>query len=87
MRKYLFTARDRERLRRWLETGEEDDTTRMLFVDIRQSLNRLTNDVALLTDVCRELRAQDRIAGRARLPRSLDSAIRRVRAKTRLKRI
>jgi len=75
MRKYIFTARDRERLRRWLETGEEDDTTRMLFVDIRQSLNRLTNDVALLTDVCRELRAQDRIAGRGRLPRRLESAL------------
>jgi len=78
MRRYIFTDNDRRRLRRWLETGEEDDTTRMLFVDIRKSLNRITNDVTLLTEVAKELRARGRVAGRARLPRRLGSLSRRL---------
>ena len=39
MRSYLFTDRDRERLRAWLESGVEDDGTRMIFVAIRRSLS------------------------------------------------
>ncbi|MCW3979424.1 MAG: hypothetical protein NWF12_06705 [Candidatus Bathyarchaeota archaeon] len=68
MRGYLFTDRDRERLRAWLESGVEDDGTRMLFVAVRRSLNRITHDVGLLARVARGLQAEGRWDGRARLP-------------------
>ena len=51
MRGYLFTDRDRVRLRAWLESGAEDDGTRMLFVSVRRNLNRITGDVGLLVAV------------------------------------
>ena len=41
MRSYLFSDRDRERLRAWLESGAEDDGTRTLFVAVRRNLNRI----------------------------------------------
>ena len=56
MRGYLFTDRDRVRLRAWLESGVEDDGTRMVFVSVRRNLNRITNDVGLLVAVARRLR-------------------------------
>ena len=37
LRGYLFTDRDRERLRAWLESGVEDDGTRMIFVGVRSA--------------------------------------------------
>jgi hypothetical protein len=55
LRRYLFTDRDRERLRAWLESGEEDDGTRMLFVGVRRNLNRIAGDAGLLSDVSRRL--------------------------------
>ena len=78
MRCYLFTDRDRERLRAWLESGVEDDGTRMVFVSVRRSLARITGDVALLVEVARRLRAEGRLAGRARLPGELGRAARRL---------
>ncbi len=68
MRGYLFTDRDRERLGAWLESGAEDDGTRMLFVSVRRNLNRITNDVALLAAVARRLQREGRWMGRARCP-------------------
>jgi hypothetical protein len=53
LRGYLFTDRDRGRLRAWLESGVEDDGTRMIFVSVRRSLNRITGDVGLLVAVAR----------------------------------
>ena len=64
LRSYLFTDRDRERIRAWLESGVEDDGTGMLFVAVRRSLNRIAGDVGLLARVARRLQAE----GRARLP-------------------
>ena len=77
MRGYLFTDRDRERLRLWLKSGVEDDGTRMLFVGVRRSMDRIANDVELLVAVVRRLGAEGRMMGRARLPggraRALDT--------------
>ncbi len=78
MRGYLFTSRDRERLRAWLESGVEDDGTRMVFVSVRRNLNRITGDVGLLAAVARRLQAEGRWMGRARLPRELAKAVRRL---------
>lgn len=75
VRSYIFTENEVRRLKRWLETGEEDDTTRQIFVQIRRNMNTLTKHVHLLTLVARELRVQGRIAGRARLPRDLGSTL------------
>ena len=78
MRCYLFTDRDRERLRAWLESGVEDDGTRMVFVSVRRCLARISGDVALLVEVARRLRAEGRLVGRARLPGELGRAARRL---------
>jgi predicted signal transduction protein with EAL and GGDEF domain len=78
LRGYLFTDRDRERLRLWLESGVEDDGTRMLFVGVRRSMGRIVGDVELLVAVARRLRAVGRMMGRARLPGDLGEAVRRV---------
>ena len=42
LRGYLFTYGDRGRMRTWLESGEEDDGTRMPFVSVRRKLSRVT---------------------------------------------
>ena len=57
MRGYIFTDNERRRLRKWLETGEEDTTTRSIFVNIRRNLNMITDDVGLLMDVAKMLRS------------------------------
>jgi len=85
LRGYLFTDRDRERLRAWLESGVEDDGTRMLFVSVRRNLNRITGDVGLLVAVARRLQREGRWMGRARLPRDLARAVRRLEEGVRLR--
>ena len=60
MRRYIFTDQDRERLRAWLESGVEDNGTRMLFVAVRRNLNRISGDVGLLARVARGLQAEGR---------------------------
>ena len=84
MRSYIFTDNEVRRLKRWLETDEEDDTTRQIFVQVRRNLNSLTDQVQLLTLVARKLRAQGRMAGRARLPRDFEATLRRVKSKLNL---
>jgi len=86
LRSYLFTDRDRERLRAWLESGVEDDGTRMLFVAVRRNLNRITRDVGLLARVARGLQAEGRWMGRARLPRDLERAAMRLEEEIRHRR-
>ena len=71
MRSYIFTRREREELRRWLEEGREDDATRMIFVEIRRNTPRLLEDLRLLVRVAKELRRRGRWDRRMRLPRSL----------------
>ena len=83
MRGYLFTGRDRERLRAWLESGAEDDGTRMVFVSVRRNLNRITGDVGLLAAVVRRLQAEGRWMGRARLPRDMAKVARRLEGERR----
>ncbi len=85
MRSYLFTDRDRERLRAWLESGEEDDGTRMVFVSVRRNLNRITGDVGLLAAVARRLQKEGRWHGRARLPGRLGVVAREIEGETRLR--
>ena len=85
MRGYLFTDRDRERLRAWLESGVEDDGTRMLFVSVRRNLNRITGDVGLLVAVARRLQREDRWMGRTRLPRDLARVVRGLEEGVRLR--
>ncbi len=84
MRGYLFTDRDRERLRAWLESGVEDDGTRMLFVSVRRNLDRIVGDVGLLAGVARRLQAEGRWAGRSRLPGRLGELAREIEDKSSL---
>lgn len=79
MRSYIFTDNDRKRLRRWLETGEEDDTTRMLFVHIRRNVPQIRRDLGLMLEVINELRLQGRFAGRMPLSRELSRKLRAAR--------
>ena len=83
LRGYLFTDRDRVRLRAWLESGVEDDGTRMVFVSVRRNLNRITNDVGLLVAVARRLQAEGWWMGKARLPRDMAKVARRLEGETR----
>jgi hypothetical protein len=78
----IFADWDRERLRAWLESGVEDDGTRMLFVAVRRNLNRITADVGLLARVARRLQAEGRWYGRARLPGRLGVLAREIEEKT-----
>ena len=84
MRGYVFTDRDRERLRAWLESGVENDGTRMLFVAVRRNLNRISGDVGLLVRVARRLQAEGRWEGRARLPGRLGEVAREIEEQVRL---
>jgi hypothetical protein len=68
MRGYIFTDAERRRVREWLETGREDGSTRRIFSITRRNLDRLTNDMSLLTAMCRRLSDEGRMAGRGRLP-------------------
>ena len=68
MRSYIFSDMERGRLRRWLESGEEDGEVLRVFVQVRRNLSGLTADVGLLVEVCRRLREEGRMAGRGRLP-------------------
>ena len=84
MRGYIFTDLDRERLGAWLESGAEDDGTRMLFVGVRRNLDRIANDAGLLARVARRLQAEGRWEGRARLPGRLGVLARQIEEQTRL---
>jgi hypothetical protein len=71
MRSYIFTDSERKRLIQWLQTGEEDDTTRMIFVAVRRNTNHLTNDLNLLRLTATKLRAEGRWMGKTRLPKRI----------------
>jgi hypothetical protein len=84
LRSYIFTDRDRVRLRSWLKSGVEDDGTRMLFVGVRKSLSRIAGDVRLMAEVARRLQALDRWEGRTRLPGRLGALAREIEEKARI---
>lgn len=71
MRSYIFTDREVRRLKRWLETAEEDDTTRILFVQVRRNVPQLRRDLGLMLEVINEFRRQGRWRGRATPSREL----------------
>jgi len=75
VRSYIFTRREKERLLRWLEEGFEDDTTRMIFVEIRRNMPRLFRDLTLMLRVMRELMRRDRWDQRMRLPRKREERL------------
>ncbi len=76
MRRYIFTDLERRKLRRWLETGEETQDLRNIFVDLRGSLDRVVGDVELMVAVARRLRERGRIGGRVVMRRGSGSASR-----------
>jgi hypothetical protein len=67
MRSYIFTDQERRRLRRWLDTGVEDQMTTHIFLNLRQNLTELVDDVKLLRLTTMRLREKGRLTGRARL--------------------
>ena len=79
VRSYIFTRREKERLLRWLEEGFEDDTTRMIFVEIRRNMPRLFRDLTLMLRVMRELMRRDRWDQRMRLPRKHEERLKALR--------
>jgi len=79
VRSYIFTRRERERLLRWLEEGFEDDTTRMIFVEIRRNMPRLFRDLTLMLRVMKELMRRDRWDQRLRLPRKREERLKALR--------
>ena len=79
VRSYIFTRNERERLLRWLEEGFEDDTTRMIFVEIRRNMPRLFRDLTLMLRVMRELMRRDRWDQRMRLPRKREERLKALR--------
>ena len=64
MRGFIFTERERERLREWLCCGVEDQGTRALFVAVRRNVPVLRGDLELLLRVVVELRRRGRWRGR-----------------------
>ena len=68
----------------WLESGAEDDGTRMLFVGVRRNLSRIAGDVGLLARVARRLQAEGRWMGRTRLPGRLGALAREIEEQARL---
>jgi len=79
VRSYIFTRNERERLLRWLEEGFEDDTTRMIFVEIRRNMPRLFRDLTLMLRVMKELMRRDRWDQRMRLPRGREERLKALR--------
>ena len=77
MRAYILTEDDRRRLRRWLETGEEDKTLRNLFTTMRRCLPTLRDDMLLIIRARKRLRAEGRWKRRLRDPRGFASSSRR----------
>jgi len=84
MRSYIFTKHERELLERWLETGEESQTTRNLFTSIRTNFTQIRSDIELMLRVIRRLQRQRRWWGRARKSDRLGSLI--LSAKSTIKR-
>ena len=77
MREYIFTEDDRRRLTRWLETGEEDQVTRNLFVQIRRSVPSLAEDMDLLLRVVKAMQRLRRWRGYVTGRGEFGSALRR----------
>ena len=86
MRRHIFTESEVRRLLDWLRAGEEDDATRMLFVEVRRNYRKLRVHLELLLMVMNRLEGEGRLRGRARLPRKLSSQLRSAESKLAQKR-
>jgi len=75
MRHYIFTDEEKQRLTRWLETGEENQTTLNLFTVMRQSTPNLIKDMKLLIRVSKRLQTEKRWRGRLRAPPDFKSSL------------
>ena len=75
MRSYIFTKREVQRLLIWLETGEEDAATRMLFSHIRRNYPTLRDDIHLFILALKKLRAMGRGDRRPRMEEYLGSEV------------
>ncbi len=60
MRSYILTEEEQNRLKTWIETGKEDQTTRNLFTKIRTSLPRLQDDTILIIKTRKKLKERKR---------------------------
>jgi hypothetical protein len=66
MRSYILTKKERKRLREWIKTETEDQTTRNLFTSMRASLPRLRDDMLLIIYARKKLRSMKRWERRPR---------------------
>jgi hypothetical protein len=80
VRRYIFTERESELLRGWIETGEESQATMNVLSWIRQGFPLLAEDMQLLFKAIRTM--QRRHVWRAYATRSSEfgSALRRARS-------
>ena len=60
MRKYIFTQKERQMLRKWIKDGDETKTLHNLFSRIRRIKPRLIDDIQLFLETRRHLAAQHR---------------------------
>jgi hypothetical protein len=87
MRSYIFTEREREKLERWMETGEADRHTMNLFKKMRENTPPLREDLELMVLVLKKKASEKRGRGYNTGKTEYGSALRRVEsALTRIRR-
>jgi len=87
LRRFIFTDRERELLKTWLETGEESNETRKLLTRIRKGFPDLAEDMEIMFAVIRELMRRRRWRGRVTGSCEFGSTLRRAEsALTRVRR-
>ncbi len=77
MRRFIFTERERELLKKWLVTGEESNETRKLLTRIRKGFPDLAEDMEIMFAVIRELMRRRRWRGRVTGGSEFGSTLRR----------
>ena len=60
MRHYILTEKDRERLKKWLNKGNENQNVLNIFSDLRRDFPRLRDDILLIIKVIRRLQQKRR---------------------------
>lgn len=87
MRRYIFNENERRLLEEWLRTGEESQSTRDVFWNIRRNVSPLNRDLRLMLEAVRELKRRGRWSGRVTGSSGFGSAYRLAEsALTRLRR-
>ena len=80
VRRYIFTDRERELLRGWMETREESQATMNVLSWIRQGFPLLAEDLELLFKVIRTMQRRHVWRAYATRGSELGSALRRARS-------